>query len=136
MKDVSKNARHNERKATILFLLSKARLVRKYLYIDDIAKKIGITNNNVARQMSKLKRQGYIHRRKQRFGRHKGEYEYCFLKERGRRVSQELWIRIKLREIDSRVSLNHKKHIPHDLIKLKKHFELEYNKWLQQPEQW
>ncbi len=138
-RDNSKNARHNERKALILFLLVKARESRKYLYISDIAKKIGITNNNAARQMTKLYGQGYIHRRKQLFDHrngHNGEYEYCFLQPMGLRVAKELWIRMKLREIDSRVSLKLKKLIPPDLFMMHEKIGFEYKKWMQEKEQW
>lgn len=82
--------------------------------------------------MTKLFYQGYIHRRKQRDKNHRGEYQYRFLKERGRRVSQELWIRMKLREIDPRVELNRKKKVPPDLYKQYQQFAMEYTKWLQE----
>ena len=140
-KDVDNSNRHNETKALILFTLVKS---KKYLYISDIAKELGISNNNAARQMTKLcrrqwqpykrKQQAYVHRRKQRFGSHKGEYMYRFLKQKGRRVCKELWIRTKLREIDTSVTLNLKKMkmTPIKLAKQRQEFEIEYNQWLQE----
>lgn len=131
-KDVSKNLRHNERKATILHLLVKNQINGKYMFASDIAKKLGIRVDNALSRMSRLYRHGYIHRRKQRDKNHRGEYQYRFLKERGRRVSQELWIRMKLQEIDPRVTLNLKKQVPPDLYKQRQQFSMEYTKWLQQ----
>jgi DNA-binding Lrp family transcriptional regulator len=131
MNSTTNNLLYNERKAVILFTLIKA---KKYLYISDIAKKLGISNNNAARQMSKLSGQGYIHRRKQLFDRrngHKGEYEYRFLKQKGRRVCKELWIRTKLRETDPSVTFNLRKLTPSRLAKIRQQLELQYNQWLQ-----
>lgn len=131
MKDVSQNRRHNEQKARILFLLKKT---DKYLYVTDIAKKLNITVSNAARQVSKLNRQRYIFRRKQRFGTHKGEYEYRFLRRQGIRVCKELWIRTKMREINPEVPLNLKKQTPVALAKLRQELELQYNQWLRTSE--
>lgn len=131
MKDVSKNLKWNERKALILFLLVKT---KKYLYVSDIANALNITTVNAARQMTKLSKRhkkynGYIHRRKQRYGIHKGEYEYRFLLPKGHRICKELWIRTKLREIDPTVTFNLKKPVPSTLMKLHEQFSVEYNLW-------
>lgn len=126
MKDVSKNLKWNERKAPILFTLVKS---QKYLYISDIAKVLNMTKNNVLRQMTKLTQQKYIHRRKQRYGIHKGEYEYRFLLPKGHRTCKELWIRTKLREIDPSVSFNLKRQIPPKLTKQHEQFAIEYTLW-------
>lgn len=136
MKDVSKNLKWNERKALVLFLLVKT---KKYLYISDIAKALNITVVNAARQMTKLsskRRQrykGYIHRRKQRYGKHKGEYEYQFLLPKGHRTCKELWIRTKMREIDPMVSFNLKKETPPKLAKLREQLTVEYTIWKNEP---
>lgn len=145
-KDVDNSNRLNETKALILFLLVKS---KKYLYISDMAKELGMTNNNVARQMTKLvnyqppkfvknkirKRKGtaYIFRRRQRQldSCHRGEFQYQFLTPKGKRACKELWIRKKLREIDSSITLNLKKKSTYPKhAKRRAELELEYNQWL------
>jgi predicted DNA-binding transcriptional regulator len=78
-KDVSRNARHNERKTPILHILVKS---KKYLRPKDIAKLAGITKGNARSQRSKLYRQGYIYRRKTNVG-----YLYHKVKNMGHRVA-------------------------------------------------
>lgn len=122
MSDVRCSNRFNETKAKILFLLVKT---RRYLTSTQIADKCNMADNNSSRQLTKLAGQGYIWRRNA-----DGIFKYRYLKPMGVRVCHDLWVRIKLREIDSCVSLNLKKPIPHSLAEQKKKYEQLYYNWL------
>jgi len=105
-RNVKNNARHNERKLSILIILKKS---TKYLTATNIAKLIGITKGNAWRQMTKLAGQGYIWRRKIN-----GTYHYLYLKPMGERVLKALWVRNEMRIMsgDDSIPMNLKKLIP------------------------
>ena len=122
---VRNSPRFNETKLKLFMVLCKS---NRYLTTPMIARKCGLSTNNVSARLKRYVGQGYVWRRKIN-----NEYCYMHLKNQGKRTCRELFIRSRMKEqvSDPRISLNLKKKIPSEYQKLHKEMSDEYKKWLE-----
>jgi hypothetical protein len=122
--NVTRNARHNERKLPILEILKKS---KRYLKAEEIADLAGITKNNAWRQMTKLSGQGYVWRRKIN-----GVWRYHRLKPMGIRVLKALWIRKRMRLLigSDSIPMNLKKRVPFQYSDIERRAKEQFDRWL------